>query len=139
MKQKKKPTFQTLYTEIEKKREKNSGISRTVPDQSMTIFELVTNHTIPNMPAVNEGHYHDPSGEDDVKIGQESGRLLRTLDHLEVHEELQAIEEREIKRQEEKKQEAVKKFQEKVKSREQELKNQWEKEYQEKQKPKATE
>lgn len=92
-----KRNFKTQWDEIPRQLEKNSGVSETVPDQTLTVMQLVQNHTIPNL-QVNEGNYHDPTGTDELAIGMETGRKLHTMDISEVHDELKEIETRELDR-----------------------------------------
>lgn len=101
--------FRTQYDgKKENHVEKNSGISKTVPDQTLTVMQLVQNHTIPNL-MVKEGQYHDPTGQDELAVGTESGRRLHTMDISEVHEELKEIEKRELERKEKDKKERMEK------------------------------
>lgn len=70
-------------------REKNTMPSLTVPDQSMSILQIMQNHSRGIMPGVKTPLYHD-----EATIDQESGRDIRTMDIVEVTEELQEINDR---------------------------------------------
>lgn len=100
--------FKTQWDPIERVLEKNSGISETIPDQTLTVMQLVQNHTIPNL-QVSEGNYHDPTGTDELAVGTESGRKLHTMDISEVHDELKEIENREMERKAQDKKERINK------------------------------
>lgn len=73
-----KPTF-----------EKNNGISETIPDQSMSILQIMQNHSRGIMTGVKTPSYHD-----EETIDQETGRDIRTMDISEVHQEMEEIHQR---------------------------------------------
>lgn len=124
--------FRTQWDIVERKREKNSGISKTIPDQSISISALVKNNTIyPGMPfQVKDGIYHDPTGNDEEKIGQETGENIFKKDISEVHEELTELANRELDRKEKKRQEDREKAKKILEKRDNELKEKWLKENQ---------
>lgn len=124
--------FKTQWDEPTRTIEKNSGKSETIPDQTLTVMQLVQNHTIPNL-QVSEGNYHDPTGTDEIAVGMESGRKLHSMDISEVHDELKAIEEREMERKEKDKKDRKEKAQKILKDAEDKRFKEW----QEKQKPNA--
>lgn len=89
--------FKTQFNQGERKRttEKNSGLSQTIPDQSMSIKEILIRNQRGLPLSGIEAVFHDEKFLDD-----ESGRNPANMDISEIVDELQAIEERIRKRNE---------------------------------------
>ncbi len=69
--------------------EKNSGISQTIPDQTMSITEIMQRHSRGLAIDQKVPLYHSEEEQ-----AQETGRDIRTMDISEVHAEMQEINQR---------------------------------------------
>lgn len=125
--------FQTQY-ELEKvNKEKNTGISKTVPDHALTIKQIMERHTIGQNIEQKVGKYHDESGEDEELIGVETGQIMEKLDHQEIHEKAIELKQRAEQRQKDEQNQRIETFKKKTKERDDKLKKQWEEENKQKQ------
>lgn len=126
--------FQTQYDMEPRKPEKNSGISRTIPDHALTIKQIMERHTIGQPIEQRDGRYHDETGEDEEAVGFETGEIMEKLDYADIQERAESLaarqEERnatELKDKKQKQKEQLKKIFEK---HEEELKAKWKSENQ---------
>jgi len=121
--------FQTQYNLHPKEKEKNSGISKTIPDHALTIKQIMERHTIGQPIEQREGRYHDESGEDEEQVGFETGEIMEKLDYCDIQERAESLaerqEERNAKELETKKQKNKEKLKKIFEKHEEELKTKW--------------
>ena len=106
--------------------EPNNGVSQTVPDQTMSIKEIMQRHSRGLAIDQKIPLYHD-----DEQLATESGRDISTMDISEVHNEMQEINQRLEEKEKQKKENQKKKQQEESAKREQEQRDKWRKEWDE--------
>lgn len=124
--QQQEQNFNPEYRRIKRQQplEKNNGISKTVPDQTMSIREIMQRHSRGLDIDQKIPLYHDES-----QLETETGRDPRTMDISEIHDEIQQIAEKfEDKKTELEKQRKQKQIEDSA-VREQEQRQKWKEEY----------
>lgn len=128
MEQKSKRVKRNSLTALDEKPipEKTSGISQTIPDHAMSIFEIMQRHSRGMAITQKVPLYHD-----EAELETETGRNPATMDISEVHDELQSIHERFEETKKKSEEQRKQKQREDSAKREQEQREKWIKEHEE--------